>query len=235
MTNEEEDSELSTLLSGLKIDAAGHFRKAAEALDGVIIGEWDRPFGRLAARERLAARGMYWAKLPEEIRSEAKRLNDRLVSLMKQVARTVRNALLASEADQRDVMTGTKAMRAALLLRRFRSWDTEVLNDEDIVLGVTPAGQSDDEPFTPSEAGQVFADWTEKINAILDLVAAPTALGPVEEREGAEAVRYRPGTAFIMMWMDKLQPELTDVSDAVKEVFGNFDIRALRADDIEHH
>jgi hypothetical protein len=37
-----------------------------------------------------------------------------------------------------------------------------------------------------------------------------------------------------MLWMDKSNAELTDVSDAVKEVFGNFDIHALRADDIEH-
>ena len=172
--------------------------------------------------------------LGKEIRSEATRLNDRLVSLMGQAARTVRNTPLASEADQRDVMTGTKAMRAALLLRRFRSWDTGILNDEDIVLGVTPAGQSDDEPLSPTEAGQVFADWAEKISAILDLVAASTALGPVGGREVAETVRYRPGTAFIMMWMDKSQPELIDVSDTVKDVSAQFDIRAARADNIEH-
>lgn len=48
---------------------------------------------------------------------------------MGQAARTLRNAPLASEADQRDVMTGTKAMRAAPLLRRFPSWN------EDTVLG----------------------------------------------------------------------------------------------------
>lgn len=189
------------------------------------------PFHRLAHK---AERDMYWTELPKEIRSEATRLNDRLVSLMGQAARTVRNTPLASEADQRDVMTGTKAMRAALLLRRFRSWDTGILNDEDIVLGVTPAGQSDDEPLSPTEAGQVFADWAEKISAILDLVAASTALGPVGGREVAETVRYRPGTAFIMMWMDKSQPELIDVSDTVKDVSAQFDIRAARADNIEH-
>jgi hypothetical protein len=37
-----------------------------------------------------------------------------------------------------------------------------------------------------------------------------------------------------MMWMDSSRPELQDVSDAVKEVFAQFDIRAVRADDIEH-
>jgi hypothetical protein len=36
------------------------------------------------------------------------------------------------------------------------------------------------------------------------------------------------------MWMDKSKPDLIDVSDAVKEVFAQFGIRAIRADDIEH-
>jgi hypothetical protein len=120
------------------------------------------------------------------------------------------------------------------MLRRFDSWDAEILNDEDVVLGVTPAGQSDDHSFPPIAASQRFTDWTEKIGAILDLVAASRDLGPVGSQETAEAARYRPGTAFIMMWMDKAQPDLIDVSDAVKEVFTQFDVRAVRADDIEH-
>jgi hypothetical protein len=125
-------------------------------------------------------------------------------------------------------------MRAALLLRRFRSWDTEILNDEDRVLGVTPAGQSDDDPLAPREAAQTFAEWTAKISAIVDLVAASPDHGSTPGHQETEAIRYRPGTAFIMLWMDNSKPELRDVSDAVKEVFANFDIRAERADDIEH-
>jgi nucleoside 2-deoxyribosyltransferase len=46
--------------------------------------------------------------------------------------------------------------------------------------------------------------------------------------------RYRPGTAFIMMSMDKSRSELVDVADAVKQIFDQFDISAVRADDIEH-
>ena len=34
--------------------------------------------------------------------------------------------------------------------------------------------------------------------------------------------------------MDRSRPELVDVSDAVKEIFSDFDISAVRADDIEH-
>jgi hypothetical protein len=231
MADQQENIDPRTLLEGLKLDADGYFKKAEEALKGVVI-ESSRSF-RDEALGR-SARDLYWAELSEEIHSEAKRLYDRLVSLMGQVARTVRNAPLASEADQRDVMTGTKTMRAALLLRRFHSWNTEILNDEDIVLGVTPAGQSDDEPLYPDDAGRVFARWAEKIGAILDLIAASTPSEPTGGHAVGETVRYRPGTAFIMMWMDKSQPELIDVSDTVKAVFAQFDIRASRADDIEH-
>jgi len=36
------------------------------------------------------------------------------------------------------------------------------------------------------------------------------------------------------MWMDKNHPELEDVHQAVKEVFAEFGIKALRADEIQH-
>ena len=37
-----------------------------------------------------------------------------------------------------------------------------------------------------------------------------------------------------MMWMERSQRELEDVSDTVKAIFAEFEIQAVRADDIEH-
>ena len=119
-------------------------------------------------------------------------------------------------------------MRASLLLRRFSSWTTEVLHDEGTVLGVQPAGQSDDQLCPPETARRIFADWEGKIRAILDLVSASHNLGPVGELDVTAPARYRPNTAFIMMSMEKSKPELVDVADTVKQVFDLFDIHAVR-------
>ncbi|MGH7114955.1 MAG: hypothetical protein ACREE9_10725 [Stellaceae bacterium] len=233
-----DDRELPALLDGLGTDAAAYFKRAAEVIAEFVIKEEDRKNTfELMWEERqdlTYRRDKFWTRLPEDSHHEASRLDTRLLSVMKQVAVAVRGAPLASEADQRDVMLGTKAMRAALLLRQFRHQNMEVLHDEGTVLGVEPASQSDDHSSTPEMAGETFAHWKGKITAILDLVAASPELGTVEGRTAVETARYRPGTAFIMMWMDRAQPALTDVSDAVKDVFAQFDIHAVRADDIEH-
>ena len=109
MTDQQEGSELSELLDGLRTDANEYFEKAFDTIfdANLRLRQPDDP----AFSPR---RDKYWWRLTEEIRAEAKRLDRRLVFLMGQIARSVRNAPLTSEADQRDVMTGTKAMRAAL-------------------------------------------------------------------------------------------------------------------------
>lgn len=52
--------------------------------------------------------------------------------------------------------------------------------------------------------------------------------------EASHDARIERNTAFILMWMDRSRPELVDVHHVVKEVFGEFGIHALRADDVQH-
>lgn len=70
---------------------------------------------------------------------------------------------------------------------------------------------------------------------ILDLIIGGATVSsslPSAPQQGIS--KYRPNTAFIMMWMDKDHPELDDVRDAITVAFEKFGIHALRADDIEH-
>lgn len=224
MSDQLEHGTLSVSFDQLAIDSESYFEKAEASLTNVQREENWRRFER----------DHFWAELPPNLCEEAISLAERLISLAGVIAPAVRNAPLASEADQRDLVTGTKAMRAALHLRRFSSWTTEVLHDEGTVLGVKPSGQSDDQPCSPETARRIFADWKGTISAILDLVSASRSLGPVGELDVTASARYQPNTAFIMMSMDKSKHELIDVADAVKQVFELFDIRAVRADDIEH-
>ncbi len=225
MTEQPEQETLGASFGALRRDAEAYFDRAATA-----VAEIPRP-----DRWAHSDRDHFWGELPAPVQEEAGKLLERLLALAGPIADAVKNASLASEADQRDVMTGTKALRAALLLRQFHSWTTEVLHDEGTVLGVHPAGQSDDDPCPPEIARRNFADWAGKIGDILALVTASRGLGLVgREALSSAPARYRPGTAFIMMSMDKSRPELVDVADTVKHVFKQFDVRAVRADDIEH-
>src|SRR5262245_47916865 len=114
-------TELRTSVEQLGADSDSYFEEALTALpDSRPDVDWQ------------SGRDSYWEKLPEPLRGKAGALVDRLVTVAGQIAVIVRNAPLISEADQRDVMTATKTMRSALLLRRFRSWTTEILHDEGI-------------------------------------------------------------------------------------------------------
>ncbi len=125
-------------------------------------------------------------------------------------------------------------MRASLHLRRFNSWDTTVLHDEGMVLGVQPAGQSDDQPQNPAEAKRVFRESKEKMGDIIELILVSQGRSQAEPVSVLQSAKYRPGTAFIIMSMDKKRAELADVMDLVKTVFEQYGITAVRADDIEH-
>lgn len=60
------------------------------------------------------------------------------------------------------------------------------------------------------------------------------ATNPILAASARKSVGHVPNTAFILMWMDKGHPELVDVHQAVKEVFAEFGIKGLRADEIQH-
>lgn len=220
-------SDLRLLIEALRKEAGDYFRELARYVKEGSGDLW---------RPRLSP-DHYWHQVSEDSLQTAHGIAQRVVRYSAQVAEAMRAAPLVDGEDLADLRHATKAMRASLQLRRYRFEEIEVLNDEDRVLGVRPATQSDDEPLPPLEADAVFYDNTSTILRILALVEASADLSPPGTGASASSIdapRYRPGTAFVMMWMDPAHPELTDICDAVKDTFRRFGVNAVRADDIEH-
>ena len=177
----------------------------------------------------------YWSDLPSSLKMEAEEISARLAALAHQTGPAIRRSPLLTEVDEREAGHAFKGMRAALRFREFSNRDVEVLHDEGTVLGVQPAYE--DEPCVDtSPARRIFSHRVVSLKNRLELAdpepsettdVALTATKPI-------AAGYRPGTAFIMMWMSKDRPELTDVCETIKNCFSKFGIDAVRSDDIEH-
>src|SRR6266478_265545 len=87
-------------LDAMQADAEAYFDRAEAAVGHIPQpNRWETP-----------ERDHFWAELPLDIREDASRLTERLLTLAGRIADAVRNSPLASEADQRDLMTGTKAI-----------------------------------------------------------------------------------------------------------------------------
>lgn len=177
----------------------------------------------------------FWNQLTEELQDRAIHLVSRLIPACAQLGDLTRASPLTGLEDLQDVKVATKAMRAALQLRKYIFHEADVIHDEGAVLGFKPAGQSENEGLSPRDAYSEFSENVSVIGDVLKLVEAGRASSSANFTGGdAEATKYRAGTAFIMMWMDPKQPELLDVVDTARNVFRSFGIRAQRADDIEH-
>jgi hypothetical protein len=75
---------------------------------------------------------------------------------------------------------------------------------------------------------EIMDDALSMINSV---PTAPTSAIARQHLRKAEPIAR---TAFILMWMDPLNPELDDVCNAIKDVCKSFNVYAFRADDVEH-
>lgn len=203
-----------------------------EARKFAVASEAPTPFG---GGYMSSDPDFYWNQLPEDLRSVGKALVDQLLIPCAALADAARISPLTGSEDQLDVKIAAKAMRAALRLRRYVFQEASVIHDEDVVLGFRPADQSEISGSNPDQAQSEFYAQLEKISLVLKLVeASPVSAGKAASRTESDSSKYRIGTAFIMMWMDPSNPELADTVETVRSVFRQFEIRAVRADDIEH-
>ena len=177
----------------------------------------------------------YWSQLDETLQELSMTLQSDLIQVTKTIANSLKQSILLTEADTRDLAIWTKSARASLRLRRYHAWDIEVLHDEGRVLGVQPAGQSDTAPLHPTQAYRNFERDISNLLGLVALLDVSPVLSTDEWRANPQATaEYEPDSAFVMMQIDSRNPELEDRYNAIKECFGQFGIKAVRADEIEH-
>jgi hypothetical protein len=186
----------------------------------------------LEARLWLVDPNHYWNQLSDAERKEAEMIDHQFLPVAKEIVARCKHSPLVGSADVGDLQVEVKKIRSALRLRQYTLSDGEVVHDEGAILGYMPPSQSE-VTLAPESALRVIGAAVTAIQRIFDL-ADDQRQDNVPEFSIDAGSRFRRDTAFIMMWMDPKEPELEDVRDAVREVFGSFGIRALRADDVEH-
>jgi hypothetical protein len=204
-------------------EAEGYFDRASAGTLHLRTGTWGYSPSQI------------WSHVPEEERKLAELLVRRTKEIVLHTIEGLKLSPLLGEADVADLRVAARRMHSALYFRRYEHWDTEVLHDEGTVLGVKPAGQSEDDIF-PDDAKKHFFSGFEKLMEVSQLLSPSEVDLPraIVSSEARSVRRYRPNTAFIMMWIDPAQPQLEDVKNCFKEVFGRFGITAIRSDEIEH-
>jgi hypothetical protein len=176
-----------------------------------------------------------WTILPPDLQELADRLRSELRPLMVRISAALRGSPLMSDADFRDLGRNAKVMAAALRFREFRQWGVQIHHDEGTVLGVDPPGQEESELDSVAKARALFTDSYRAVAEMMDYWSPGADGAPIAGAVRGDTARsYRPNTAFLLMWINPDLPELNDVRDTVQEVFKKFNIKATRADEIEH-
>lgn len=217
-------------LLAIKEKAESFFSNASEQCEEGKDDEFDFMYSRTHETNE------FWEKLDSKQHKISITLQKDLFKIISSMIPLIKNSVLLNEADERDIGVCAKKIRATLRLRKFNSWEAEVLHDEDIVLGVHPPGQSDNQPILPLEAKKIFDSCIEQLVGMLELFEATPANLPsgLLSMNPNISQSYRPNTAFIMMRIDPTIPESEDIYDVYKDCFDQFGIKAIRADDIEH-
>lgn len=171
-----------------------------------------------------------WEIESNVIQDRAEALRADIKTLSVAIAGAARGSPLHAEADMQELRHNTRQMLANVRFREYRHTGVYIHHDEDTVLGVDPPSH-EQIPF--EDAAVAPKRFDEAASAIIDLIdlLSPTEIVPSPSLDTSS---YRPNTAFIMMAFDRNEPVLEDVKNGIKEVFKEFGIDAITADEIEH-
>ena len=164
------------------------------------------------------------------IQDEAEALRANIKALSVAIAGAARGSPLHAEADMQELRHNTRQMLANVRFHEYHHDGVNVHHDEGVVLGVDPPSH-EQVPFRDAaSAPKRFDEAASEIVDLIDLLS-PTETVPSPSLDTSS---YRPNTAFIMMAIDPGKPVLEDIKSGIKEVFKEFGIDAITADEIEH-
>ena len=146
------------------------------------------------------------------------------------IAAAVRVSPLHSDADMQELRHNTRQMLANVQFREYHHTGVHVHHDEDVVLGVDPPTHEEFSFEDVATARRRFDHAAAKTLDLTELLVSADAVDLVQPG----TANYRPNTAFIMMAIDASKPELEDIRVGIKDVFEEFGIEAVAADEIEH-
>ena len=136
---------------------------------------------------------------------------------------------LLADADMQELRHNTRQMLANVHFRQYRHTGVYVHHDEGTVLGVDPPTHEEIPFEDASTAPRRFDQAAAKTLDLTDLLLPTDA----SELTRPGTANYRPNTAFVMMAMDDSKRELEDIETGIMEVFTEFGIEAITADEIE--
>ena len=219
-----DDETLTKELASIRAEAGAYFRET--------VGLWSKDHANYYTPGETTE---FVRSLPELLAGQLADLESRITIWASQFASLAHSSMLLSAADQGDIRICTRKMTAALRFRDYAFYETSLMSWEDRVYGVKPAEQSEQD-IAPPQAPGAFASAAAKLEYLLLFLKRDEPQNSVSDRRMPliSGGQQRHDTAFIMMWMSEDHPELTDVKEGITEVFQEFGINAIRADDIEH-
>ena len=171
-----------------------------------------------------------WVICEQEDIERCTKLRHSIKKLSVDIAAAARSSLLLADADMQELRHNTRQMLSSLKFCKYIHTGVYIHHDQDIILGVDPPSHEEIPLDQANNAAELFDTATEKTLDIVDLLLPG---------EGAELMKpgsanYDPNTAFIMMAINSNKPELEDIKTAIVEVFEEFGIDAIAANDIQH-
>jgi hypothetical protein len=173
--------------------------------------------------------------LTESERETGQRIRKRLTDIGRKLIEAAKYSPLLEQSDESEIRRLLRSLCAALLLKEYTYRSSEVVSDEDRVLGITPA-EHEEEPRDVEVCNRVYDRSAERLLEMMDLFAPgpDTIARAIVSSQTPSIQKYRPNTAFIMMQISDRIAELEDVKNCIKETFKAFGIVAIRSDEIEH-